>query len=260
MPAQLAELETCTVNDPQADHPGLDYPSSDAAETTCRLAEDLLRRALAETSREEAAQMSRIGRMIEHPAAKDLSLAMTDRMHRCDDASRTGRMWRGLVERFGSWAIEGFGPLDGLLMRLGSFGSRFLPGLVIGAIRKRLRATRAETSFSMPTKPSLTPSSPRAAVEAKARASTSINSARRCLANKKPGKAAARLCCNLLERDDIDYVSVKISAIFSQINLCAWRTNPGGDQRSPATALSRRPCRKRQVRQSRYGGISAICN
>ena len=75
---------------------------ADCAEAAVVLAENLLRQSLAETSAAEAAQMERVANMIGHPAAKNLSLTMTDRMHRSNDSSRMARMFRRLVDRFGS--------------------------------------------------------------------------------------------------------------------------------------------------------------
>ena len=161
--------------------------------------------------------MRRIGRLIGHPGAKDFSLAMTDRMHRCASTSRTARMWRGLLEQLGPHAQEGFLPMDRCLMQVGAFASRLLPGVVVPAIRTRLRAESRAVIL-----------------EAEDRSLTRYlemrkESGMRCNLNQLgeavlgEEKAANRLeaLIGLLGRPDVNYVSVKISAIFSQINLVA---------------------------------------
>ncbi len=192
-------------------------PSSpaDCGEAAVVLAGNLLRQSLNETSAAEAAQMERVANMIGHPAAKSLSLTMTDRMHRSNDSSRVARMFRRLVDRYGS--STGFSLLDRVLLNLGSIGSRILPGVVVAAVRKRLR--NESSGVILPAEDAAL-----TAFLKKRRAAGSrinINQLGEAVLGEDEAHRRFQALMHMLERDDVDYVSVKISAIFSQINLVA---------------------------------------
>ena len=107
-----------------------------AAAKAVALAERLLRRALAEQRPEEAARARQVSGLIGDPAAKALSMAMTDRLIRSSDAARAAKSWRGLLPRFG--LPRGFNWFDRAMLRVGATASRILPGVVMAAVRARL--------------------------------------------------------------------------------------------------------------------------
>src|SRR5436190_14846265 len=71
------------------------------AEKAVALAEDLLRKALAAARPDERKKARQISGLISDPAAKALTMAMTDRLIRSDDASRAAKGWRAILSRFG---------------------------------------------------------------------------------------------------------------------------------------------------------------
>lgn len=189
----------------------------DPAEQAVRLAEDLLSATLEIRTRQEAAHMEKIARLIDSPQSKSLSMAMTDRLFRSDDAARAAHGWRGLLRRFGIGA--GFAPIDRLMLHLGAFGSRIVPGMVIAAVRAKLRQESSEVILPAED-PALSDYLRRRREEGERVNLNQLGEA--VLGEQEAGRRLDALLA-LLARADVDYVSVKISAIFSQINLVAWR-------------------------------------
>ena len=189
---------------------------SEPAEEAVQLAEELLRSALRQTSFAEAARMKRVNGMIDDPAAKNLSLLMTDRLGRSDDYPRVARSWRRLLDRFELG--DGFSLGDRCLLKLAAFASRFFPGLVMKSIRKRLR--NESRGVILPAESHLLKSY--LSSRRKTGARVNVNQLGEAVLGEKEAALRLKTLLNLLKRDDINYVSVKVSAIFSQINLVAW--------------------------------------
>lgn len=188
----------------------------DPALAACALAENLLRQSLARRTRAETARMERVARLIAHPEAKQLTLLMTDRVSRCGNSSRTARMWRGLLDRFGNGG--GFAPADRLLFRLGKFGSHFLPGVVMAAVARRLRGESRGVILEAEHAPLTRHLAKRRAAGTR----MNLNQLGEAVLGEEEAVRRLESLLRLLERDDVEYVSVKISALFSQINLAAW--------------------------------------
>lgn len=189
---------------------------SDPAEEAVQLAEVLLRQSLHLTSREESAQMSRLARMIANPATKEFSLLAADRLERCANDSRTAGMFRALLDR--GPVVSGFSPADRFLLWLGSWGSRWLPGAVMPAVRRRLRAE--SRNVILPAEDP--PLSRFLAQRSKVGTRVNVNQLGEAVLGEEEARKRLKALLKLLEREDVDYVSVKISAIFSQINLADW--------------------------------------
>jgi len=191
---------------------------STEAERAVKLAEQLLRATLEIRTQPEAAHMQRVARLIENPESKSLSMAMTDRLFRSDNASRAAWGWRGLLQRFGTG--EGFSPFDRTMLRLGAIGSRVLPRPVIAAVRHRLR-NESEEVILPAEDPALSDYLERRRSEGER---VNLNQLGEAVLGEEEAQRRLDATLALLARPDVDYVSVKISAIFSQINLVAWRT------------------------------------
>lgn len=181
------------------------------------LAEQLLRAALMAMTPAEKARARQMSGLIGDPAAKSLSMAMTDRLIRTASAPRAARMWRGLLQRMG--LPRGFSVLDRFMLRSGAAVSRFFPGLVMRAVQRRLR--KDSRDVILPAEEA--PFSRYLAERHAAGVRTNVNHLGEAVLGE--GEAAHRLdaVLGLLARGDVDYVSVKLSAIFSQIHPVAFR-------------------------------------
>ena len=186
------------------------------AEKAVQLAETLLRDSLAGSSSAEESRMNRMAALIEHPNAKWLSLLMTDRIGRSSNAERTARAWRAMTKRFGIG--DGFSAVDRFLIRLGCFASRFVPGLVIPAVQNRLRAESRDVILPAEDKALARYIEMRETSGAR----VNLNQLGEAVLGEEEAENRLAAVLSLLERDDVECVSVKISALFSQINLTAW--------------------------------------
>ncbi len=191
-------------------------PIDEISARAVAVAEELLRAALKAEKPSEAARARQVAALIGDPAAKGLSMAMTDRLTRSTDAARAAKGWRGLLARFGY--PRGFGWFDRALLRLGAFVSRIVPEVVMAAVRHRLR--KDSEGVILPAEPR-----PLAHYLAERQADGShvnVNPLGEAILGEEEARHRLDAVLALLARPDVHHVSVKISAIFSQIQLLAW--------------------------------------
>jgi RHH-type proline utilization regulon transcriptional repressor/proline dehydrogenase/delta 1-pyrroline-5-carboxylate dehydrogenase len=188
----------------------------DPAESAIALAVDLLRSAAARQTDAERRQAVRLQGLITDPKAKAFSMALTDRLFRSDRSGRTARAFRALLKRIPPSA--GFPALDRLLLHVAAKASWLVPAPVIAAMRARLRKESSEVVLPAESDALQQYLSRRRAD----RTRVNLNQLGEAILGE--GEAVHRLETleGLLARPDVDYVSVKISAICSQLNLLAW--------------------------------------
>ena len=180
------------------------------------LAEELLRAALARQRPAEQSRARQIAGLIADPSAKALSIAMTDRIFRSADPRRAAKGWRAIVSGFG--VPRGFSWLDRVMLRVGAAASRILPEVVMAAVRWRLRHDSRGVILaaeSAPLKKYL-------AGRRDDGTRVNVNQLGEAILGEEDAARRLEAVLTLLARPEVDYVSVKISAIFSQINLLAW--------------------------------------
>jgi len=190
--------------------------SRDYAQEAAALAEELLRAALEQQRAAESARARQVAGLIEDPAAKALTMTLTDRLFRSADAARAAKDWRGLLDRFG--LPRGFGWFDRAMLWLGAAASRILPGPVMAAVRLRLR--RDSRGVILPAEPA--PLARYLAARRSDGTRVNVNQLGEAILGEEEAGRRLDSLLALLARDDVDYVSVKISAVFSQISLVAW--------------------------------------
>jgi RHH-type proline utilization regulon transcriptional repressor/proline dehydrogenase/delta 1-pyrroline-5-carboxylate dehydrogenase len=179
------------------------------------LAERLLVDSERRQGRRERSQGRRIARMLEDPDGLTFIVALTDEVLRMRDPRRAARHLRALVASTGPGFL---GPLDGLALRIGSGVAARLPGAVMPLVRRRVRAELA--GFVIPAE-----SRPLARHIARRRAQDirlNINVLGEAVLGE--GEAEARLATviGVLERPDVEYISVKVSSVCSQLNVLAF--------------------------------------
>ncbi len=190
-----------------------DAPIADEA---VALAEELLRAALAGMQPKEKAQAKKMAGLIADPAAKSLSMAMTDRLIRSGDAPRSARGWRAVLRRFG--LPQGFGFVDRLMLVMGAAASRIFPAMVMNAVRRRLRKDSSGVILAAEEAPLREYLASRQASGMR----TNVNQLGEAVLGECEAGNRLDAVLRLLGRDDVDYVSVKLSAIFSQIHPVAF--------------------------------------
>lgn len=173
--------------------------------------------ASAETlTKRESRRFARIDRLIRDPSAKTLSMVLTDRLFRSHRPGRAAGGLRHTLHDFG--VADGFSLIDRMALAAAGLASHLMPGTVIGAMRHRLRDESSGV---------ILPAEDRELSEylhQRRRSGMRVNLNQLGEAILGEEEAARRLdaILALLARPDVDYISVKISAIFSQINLLAW--------------------------------------
>ncbi len=210
----LSTLQPRTANAKNA----LPKPSADRSICTSAalLAEQLLTSALGQQTRVEHAEGAKLGRLMDDPAGKAFTFAMVDAVFRSHDASLSAKRWRGLIAAFG---VPQYPPLlDRLLMGLGALGSYFLPSVVMKAVAARMRADSARVILPGEEAPLHRYLTTRTAEGFR----INLNHLGEAVLGEDEAKHRMEAVLAHLEDPAVNYISVKISAIFSQINLIAW--------------------------------------
>ncbi len=189
---------------------------TDVACAAVNRAETLLIEALDSRSAAEGSQGKRVANLIADPRAKRLSMAMTDRLIRSDDPFRSAWGWRALLRRFG--LPQGFGLGGRALLGLGALGSYLFPDLVMAAVRRRLRDE--SKSVILPAEDAELTAYLRRRRAAGWR--VNLNPLGEAVLGEEEASRRMDAVIAMMRRSDVDYVSVKVSALFSQINLGAW--------------------------------------
>ena len=199
------------------DSPAQVTPAYDhiVAKEAVALAESLLSESLQIKTSAETAQMARVGQLVQSSQAKSLSMLMTDRLFRSRTAERTAKGWRAILKQVGIG--EGFGFWDRMQLRVGAVASKYLPGVVMDLVRKRLRNEARDVILSAE-EPNLTD---HLASRRRDGVGLNLNQLGEAVLGEEQAANRLEVLLALLNRPDVDYVSVKVSAIFSQINLVA---------------------------------------
>jgi len=188
--------------------------------TVCTASIEKASELLSESSRartkSEWKEGAQLARLMEDPAGKAFTLAMVDEVFRSGKAFLQGLRWRGLLKEFG--LPKYLEVADRGLLWLGAFASRFAPWLVMPLVSKRLRHDSARVILDAE------PDALNHYLDKRAADGFRINLNQLGEAVLGEEEASHRLQIVLehLGNPRVTYISVKISAIFSQINLVAW--------------------------------------
>ena len=187
------------------------------ADRAVELAEALLREARAQQTADERAQARKLARMIADPHGKELTIALADQAFRSHRPERIADQLAYLLERYGVPQYMDWWERVGLL--LGGAMAHYLPSLVVPPIVARLR--HETQNVILPGEEE----DLRRYLEERRRAGLRLNLNQLGEAILGEAEAARRLQAYLalLARDDVEYISVKVSSVFSQIDLVAFR-------------------------------------
>jgi RHH-type transcriptional regulator, proline utilization regulon repressor / proline dehydrogenase / delta 1-pyrroline-5-carboxylate dehydrogenase len=191
--------------------------TEELAQRAVELAEALLHEARAQQTPDEYAQSRKLARMIADPEGKELTIALADQAFRSRRPARIADQLAYLLERYGVPQYMDWWERVALL--LGGAMAHYLPSLVVPPIVSRLRQETQSVIL-----PGEEEDLQRYLAERR-RTGTRLNLNQLGEAILGEGEAARRLeaYLALLARDDVEYISVKISSIFSQIELVAFR-------------------------------------
>ncbi len=174
----------------------------------------LAERLLAESSRDKA--QLRLGRLVADEAGTKLSIGFADQLLRIRDDRRAARRFLALVREHGLPRFVG--PLDRAMLLVGSRAAQLAPRVVMPLVRSRIRSETGDVIISAHD-PEL------AAHIAQRRAEgirLNVNLLGEAILGEEEAERRLAATIALAERSDVDYVSVKLSAICSQLNVVAF--------------------------------------
>jgi RHH-type proline utilization regulon transcriptional repressor/proline dehydrogenase/delta 1-pyrroline-5-carboxylate dehydrogenase len=180
------------------------------------LAAELLRSADARRTRAERAQAGRVNQVLATEAGRGLILALTDEVLRIRDPERAAAVLRSLAaDPQGAAAL---GSLDRLALRAGADLAPLVPGLVVPAVRARVRAEMAGV---------ILPAGRRRLARHIARRRAqgiglNINVLGEAILGEDEAERRLGQILAALAQPAVDYVSVKISSICSQLDVLAF--------------------------------------
>ena len=189
----------------------------DLAHRAVELADALLREARAQQTPDEHAQARKLARMMADPHGRELTIALADQAFRSRRPERIADQLAHLLERYGVPQYMDWWERVALL--LGGAMAHYLPSLVVPPIVNRLRHETQNVIL-----PGEEEDLRRYLAERRS-AGLRLNLNQLGEAILGEAEAARRLDAYLalLARDDVEYISVKVSSVFSQIDLVAFR-------------------------------------
>lgn len=183
---------------------------------TEQLAERLLTDAIRRRHRRERAQGRRIARLLEDEDGLAFVLALTDEVLRMRDPRRAARHFESLAG--GGRAALFLGSLDRGLLRVGATAAARFPRLVMPLVRARVRAELAD--FVIAAEPR--PFSRYVARRRGEGIRLNINVLGEAVLGDAEAERRLEAVVALLRRPDVEYVSVKVSSVCSQLNIAAF--------------------------------------
>ena len=169
----------------------------------------------AELTRRERRQRSRLGRLVADPDGRELLFELTDQVLRIDDRSRAATRFAGIVRQRRTGAL---GPLDRLLIEAGAVLAPRLPAVVMPLVQRRIVAETQGVVLPADD-PAFARHVTRRAAEG---ARLNVNPLGEAILSDAEADARLRTILARIRRADVDYVSLKISAVVANLDPFAF--------------------------------------
>lgn len=192
-------------------------PMSQTCCSVIERASKLLSQSLKEQTTTERREGARLARLMQDPAGKAFTLAMVDEVFRSGNASVQSQHWRQLIEEFG--VPKYLGIRDQCLLRLGATSSAIIPALVMPVVAYWLRRDSSRVILDAEPQALSTYLQTRAADGFR----INLNQLGEAVLGEEEASHRMEIVLRHLKNPHVDYISIKISAIFSQIHLIAWQ-------------------------------------
>lgn len=187
--------------------------TNDIAVRATALAAELLAAALAVQSSRERATARRLARMMNDPKGKAFTVQMVDQVFRSRLPSRQAARLRALLRKYRAPAYLTLG--QRCLMRLGAVASSVAPGIAMRAVDAQLRRDSSEVILAGEPEPLQ-----RYLAERRSTGTgVIVNQLGEAILGEREAAHRMEAIVGLLEMPDVPAISVKLSAIHSQINL-----------------------------------------
>ena len=180
------------------------------------LAAELVRASAADETPRERRRRRRLGRLVSDEAGRELTLALTDQVLRIDGARRSAARFAALVGENG--APTALAPFDKARLLAGSRLAKALPGLVMPLVERRILAEAHGVV--------LPAEDPAFAAHVRRRRAEgvrlNVNVLGEAILSDAEAEHRMALLRSRLARPDVDYISVKLSAIVANLDVYAF--------------------------------------
>ncbi len=167
-------------------------------------------------TRAERRRRRRLGRVLRDDAARGLVQSLTDDVLRIDDPHRAARRFADLVAACG--APVALGPVDGTLLRAGARLAPLIPRLVMPLAVRRIRSE--SEGIVLPIEdPAFAALAARRSADG---ARLNVNVLGEAILSDEEADARLAAVRTEIARPDVDYVSVKISALCANLDVWAF--------------------------------------
>ncbi len=207
----VATVETPNTDDGRTDPPGERVLVDDAIE----LARRLLATSLDEESMRERRSRRRLGALLADPDGRQLIFGLTDEVLRIRSPALAARRFADVVDRHPTDAV---GRIDSLMLRLGAMIAPKLPRIVMPLVVRRIKS---ETHGIV-----IPADDPQFGRHLHSRADDgvrmNVNPLGEAILSDAEADERMGAVCDRIERSDVDYVSVKVSAIVANLDALAF--------------------------------------
>lgn len=181
-----------------------------------QVADRLLTESLAAMSRRERRQQDRLAGLVNDPALRTLTFALTDEVLRFQSDRRAARRFRSIVAEVG--VPRSLGLLDRAALRVGSTMSRVLPWLVMPLVRRRIvrESNGVVLSADDPAFHDHLAQRHRDGFR------VNINVLGEAILSDTEADERLQLVRARIARSDVNYVSLKVSAIVANLDVLAF--------------------------------------
>ncbi|MGB5049990.1 MAG: proline dehydrogenase family protein [Caldilineaceae bacterium] len=192
-------------------------PPAELPQEAVQLAEKLLVRARSEQTAAEKEQSERLARLMNDPLGKELTIVMVDQAFRSHQPARIADQISHLLDEYGTPQYMDW--WERAALTVGGVMGHYLPAVVVPPIIARLRQ-ETRTVILPGEEGDL-----RRYLQKRRASGVRLNLNQLGEAILGEEEAARRMTAylELLARPDVEYISVKVSSVFSQINLVAYR-------------------------------------
>lgn len=191
-------------------------PNDEAlAKEAVELAAEWLETASHGMLREERKQSAQLARMMHDPSGKALTFALADQVFRPPSATRSASRFRALIDDYG--VPEYLPSVERVGMKMGALASAVAPGIVMPLVTAKLRGE--SDSVILPGEDARL--RPHLETRRKAGMKMNLNQLGEAILGEDEAENRMKAVLARIASPDCDYLSVKISAIFSQIHLVA---------------------------------------
>jgi len=180
------------------------------------LATSLLAEGRDHRSRSQRRRAERLALLLDDPAGVVLALALTDEVIRIEEPGRAARRFADVVGRTG--VPSSLGPLDRVLLRAGASLAPRVPRLAGSLLVRRVRREARDVVL-----PAEDPAFARHLARRRAQGIVSnVNVLGEAVLGEQEAGRRFRAVLDRMRRPDVSYVSVKASALCSQLNVLAF--------------------------------------